>query len=88
MTHPAPPNPWTMDILYIYDKTWLKLKSNTSTSLWSGKYSPGTNLQPVEIIDYRCDNRRFWLFTHNCQVPTPTSQNLELEQRIRIFRAD
>ncbi len=41
------------------------------------------------IIDYRCDNRRFWLSTHNCrQVSTPTSQNLELEQQIRIFRAD
>ncbi len=28
------------------------------------------------IINYRCDNRRFWLSAHNCQVPTPTSQNL------------
>ncbi len=27
-------------------------------------------------IDYRCNNRRFWLSAHNCQVPTPTSQNL------------
>ncbi len=27
-------------------------------------------------IDYRCDNRRFGLSTHNCQVPTPTFQNL------------
>ncbi len=42
----------------------------------------------IWIIDYRCDNRRFWLFAHNCQVPTPTSQNLELEQQIRIFGAD
>jgi hypothetical protein len=25
---------------------------------------------------------------HNCQVPTPTSQNLELEHHIRIFKAD
>jgi hypothetical protein len=39
-------------------------------------------------IDYRCDNRRFWLFAHNCQVPTPISQNLELEEQIRIFGAD
>ncbi len=30
-------------------------------------------------------NRRFWLSAHNCQVPTPTSQNLELEQQFRIF---
>jgi hypothetical protein len=40
------------------------------------------------IIDYRCDNRRFRLSAHNCQVPTPTSQNLELKQQIRIFGAD
>jgi hypothetical protein len=38
-------------------------------------------------IDYRCDNRRFRLSAHNCQVPTPT-QNLELEQQIRIFGAE
>ncbi len=42
----------------------------------------------VFIIDYRCDNRRFWFSTHNCQVPTPTSQNVELEQKIRIFGAE
>jgi hypothetical protein len=40
------------------------------------------------LIDYRCDNRRSWLSAHNCQVPTPTSQNLEFEQQIRIFGAD
>ncbi len=39
-------------------------------------------------MDYRCDNRRFCLSAHDCQVPTPTSQNLELEQQIRIFGAD
>ncbi len=43
---------------------------------------------PDENIDYRCDNRRFRVSAHNCQVPTPSSQNLELEQRIRIFGAD
>ncbi len=43
---------------------------------------------PGVRIDYRWDNRRFWLSAHNCQVPTPTSQNLELEQQIRIFGAD
>jgi hypothetical protein len=42
----------------------------------------------AQPIDYRWDNRRFWLSAHNCQVPTPTSQNLELEQQIRIFGAD
>jgi hypothetical protein len=26
-------------------------------------------------IDYRCDNRRFCLSAHDCQVPIPTSQN-------------
>ncbi len=30
----------------------------------------------------------FFVVRHNCQVPTPTSQNLELEQQIRIFEAD
>ncbi len=39
-------------------------------------------------IDYRCDNRRFWLSALNSQVRTSTSQNLELEQQIRIFQAD
>jgi hypothetical protein len=38
--------------------------------------------------EYRCNNRHFWLSAHNCQVSTPTSQNLELEQQIRIFGAD
>jgi SWI/SNF-related matrix-associated actin-dependent regulator of chromatin subfamily A protein 2/4 len=42
----------------------------------------------VVTIDYTCDNRRFWLSTHDCQVPTPTSQNLEAEQQIWIFGAD
>jgi hypothetical protein len=42
----------------------------------------------INPIDYRCDNRRFWFSAHNCQAPTPTSQNLELEQQIRIFGAD
>jgi hypothetical protein len=39
-------------------------------------------------IDHRCDNRCFWLSTHNCQVPTPTSQNLWVEHDIWIFGAD
>ncbi len=42
----------------------------------------------LKLMDYRCDNRRFWFSAHNCQVPTPTSQNLELEQQIWIFGAD
>ncbi len=41
----------------------------------------------VLAIDYRCDNRCSWLSAHNCQVPTPTSQNLEREQHVRIFGA-
>ncbi len=28
----------------------------------------------------------FWLSADNCQVPTPASQNLEVEQQIRIFK--
>ncbi len=39
----------------------------------------------VSCIDYRCDNRRFRLSAHDCPVPTPTSQNLEVEQQIRFF---
>ncbi len=39
-----------------------------------GNYKRRKEVQ--NCIDYRCDNRRFWLSTHNCQVPTPTSQNL------------
>jgi hypothetical protein len=35
----------------------------------------------AQIIGYRCDNRRFWLSAQNCQVPTPTSQNLELNRK-------
>jgi hypothetical protein len=46
------------------------------------------SLQPLFPIDYRCDDRRFWLSAPNCQVSTPTSQNLDLEQPIRIFEAD
>jgi hypothetical protein len=38
-------------------------------------------------IDYGCGDAQFWLSAHDCQVPTPTSQNLELEQQMRIFRA-
>jgi hypothetical protein len=39
-------------------------------------------------IDYTCDNKRYSLSAHNRQVPTPTSQNLELEQQIRICGPD
>ncbi len=54
---------------------WLKIRNLLDAAL-------------IEVIDYRCDDRRFWLSAHNCQVPTPTSQNLDLEQKIRIFEAD
>ncbi len=45
-------------------------------------------IRPHRSIDYRCDNMHFWLSAHNCQVPTPTFLNLEVEQQIRIFGAD
>ncbi len=45
-------------------------------------------IQPGFSMDYSCDNRRFWLSAHKCQVPTPTSQNLELDQQSRILPAD
>ncbi len=54
-------------------------------------YNVSTVLSKGELIDtihYTCDNRRFWLSTHNCQCPTPTSKYLELELQIRIFGAD
>ncbi len=41
-----------------------------------------------KTIDYRFDNRRFWLSAHDCQVPTTTSQNLDLEQQIRTCEAE
>jgi hypothetical protein len=51
--------------------------------------SPSVQIYPgVVPIDCRCDNRRFWLSAHDCQVPTPTSQNPEVEKQIRIFGAD
>ncbi len=52
------------------------------------EYIPRWKTWAVYSIDYRWDKRRFWLSAHNCQVPTPTSQNLELEEQIRIFPAD
>jgi hypothetical protein len=39
----------------------------------------------VHTIDNRCNDGRFWLSAHDCQVQTPTSQNLDVEQQIRIF---
>jgi elongation factor 1-alpha len=42
----------------------------------------------VLLIDYRCDKRRSRLSAQDCQVPIPTSQNLELEKQIWIFGAD
>jgi hypothetical protein len=36
-------------------------------------------------IDYRCDNGSVWFSAHDCQVQTPTSQNLEVEQQIWSF---
>ncbi len=47
-----------------------------------------TILNGLSNLDYGCDTRRFWLSAHDCQVPTPTSQNLELEQQIPICEAD
>jgi hypothetical protein len=44
---------------------WIREKLNSFSQEWANAN-----------IDYRCDNRRFWLSAHNCQVPNPTSQNL------------
>jgi hypothetical protein len=42
----------------------------------------------MQTIEDTWDDRHFWLSALDCQDPTPTSQNLELEQQIRIFEAD
>ncbi len=55
-------------------------KSSSNDFLWDHVSGSG--------IDYRCDKRLFWLPGHNCQVPTPTSQYLVVEQQFRIFEAD
>ncbi len=69
----------------------------TSTKMNAGNGPVAKSVQISEVsfyherlwcIDYRCDIRRFWLSAHDCQVPTPSSQNLDLEQQIRIFETD
>jgi hypothetical protein len=40
-------------------------------------------LVPGLSIDYRCDSEQFLLSAHDCQVPTPNSQNLEVDGKIR-----
>ncbi len=70
-----------------YD-TWSSTASSGGPGLYTKQRRPPNRSDLILPIDYRCDDGRFWLSTHNCQVPTPTSQNLELEQQIRIFGAD
>jgi hypothetical protein len=54
-----------------------------------GRISISEAVHRVRVaINYSCVNRLFWLSAHNCQVPTPTSRNRELEQQIRSFGAD
>ncbi len=82
-------------------KTWKKNKDRSLTYSYTFSsvhkvscdqgfliWSWSVILPRIWSIDYRRDNGRFWLSAHNCQVATPTSQNLELEQQIRIFGAD
>jgi hypothetical protein len=57
---------------------WFSRVITARVSLWSMTERSCRRLHRWASIDYRCDNRRFWLSAHNCQVPTPTSQNLEL----------
>jgi hypothetical protein len=70
----------------------LKTESRTASDiLWgdfSDTYFNNTLKVGVSSMDYRCHNRRFWLSAHNCQVPAPTSQKLEVEQQNRFFGAD
>jgi hypothetical protein len=71
---------------FVSEETW-EISLLTENALY---YVQDFQFQAIltKTIDYRCDNRRFWLSAHNCQVPTPTSQNLELDQQIWIFEAD
>jgi hypothetical protein len=32
--------------------------------------------------NYKCDDSRFWLSAHDCQVSSPNSQKLEVEHQI------
>jgi hypothetical protein len=62
--------------------------TNMGREVMSHVYRICPPLAVYSAIDYRCDKRRFGLSARNCQVPTPSSQNLEVEQQVRIFTAD
>jgi hypothetical protein len=42
----------------------------------------------ANAIDYRCNEGRFLLSSHDCQVPTPGSQNLDVGRQSMIFLID
>jgi hypothetical protein len=74
-------------------RIWPWWKAHATVQKFSTHTPPDSSKFPTAFyrvfsIDYRCDIRRFLLSAHNCQAPTPTFQNLELEQQIRIFEAD
>jgi hypothetical protein len=73
--------PHVKKLLPLYQKLWMIHKTGLVESNISSN-------RRVCLIDYRCDNRRFWLSAHSCQVQTPTSENLNIEQQISIFGAD
>ncbi len=81
-----------METLEILDFLMPKIRIYWFTSRVLGFEKLGFELDnrrwTTKTIDYRCDNRHFRLSAHNCQVPTPTSHNLEVEQQIRILGAD
>jgi hypothetical protein len=83
--HPAPP---TLSYVIGGKKVRAWIVKRTAVIYFLSCYLLSRKSEWVAPIDYRCDNRRFWLSAHNCQVPTPTSQNPELEEQIRIFGAD
>jgi hypothetical protein len=66
----------TKSLIAAYEKSELKSKGLLSKN---GAWNLHMN------IDYRCDNRRFWLSARNCQVPTPTSQNMAIRTAISDF---
>jgi hypothetical protein len=65
-----------MGVWHRCERNWLQIKQALRATCEHFMELPVAVLP----IDYRCNNRLFWLSAHNCQVPTPTSQNLELEQ--------
>jgi hypothetical protein len=60
-------------------------QSGISTEISDYFPESAVDIKWVYTIDYRCDDGRFQLSAHDCQLLTPTSQKLEVKQQIRIL---